>query len=211
MTLLREFGLVVENGSVRPAEKTIDEMHMEEIPHLHAAVLILRRNTRTGVILALSQRRSVDKKQFPGHWCFSVSGHCIDQDLLESSPELADLKAMERESREEIGMKIDHRQLANTESIQILDSRGNVCETEKIVLPRLKNSLNVTVDDDRGIRRESPIISVAYLELLSDQNPEFDLQTEEIADLAWLDLEKLKKEKITPWLRHYLAYLEKIK
>ena len=26
MTLLREFGLVVENGSVRSAEKTIDEM-----------------------------------------------------------------------------------------------------------------------------------------------------------------------------------------
>lgn len=144
MTFMKERGLIYENGKIEVSEQSILEMHELGIPHMHAAVILLRQNIRTRSLEVLSQLRANDKKQFPGHWCFSAGGHCIEADLNEAAPEMADLAAVERELKEEIGLIIDHRTIADGRLVSIGDTKGKPTYAIYDKAVRLQNSLHVS-------------------------------------------------------------------
>lgn len=211
MTLIKERGLVQNNGKIEVSEYSIAEMHELGIQHMHAAVILLRQNIRTRSLDVLSQLRATDKKQFPGHWCFSAGGHCIEADLNHKDSGIADLAAVERELKEEIGLVIDHKTIGNDRLIPIGDPHGKPTYAIYDRVIRLQNGLVVSENRNGQIYQESPIFSVLYLRLLDGLNKmTFDLQTEEVNDLAWIDIKKIRQEKLTPWFRHYLnLYLKK--
>ncbi|MBP9670433.1 NUDIX domain-containing protein [Candidatus Woesebacteria bacterium] len=59
------------------------------------------------------QHRSMLKKQLPGMWTLSVTGHVDFEDLTENDPD-GYLTAAKREAKEEIGVEVKNLQLMGT-------------------------------------------------------------------------------------------------
>jgi len=204
-------GLVYEEGNIQVSNEPIEQLHQQEIPHMHGGIVLLRQTNKNRISEALVQRRASNKKQFPNHHCLSAGGHCMEEDF-EKDSNFADLATIVRETQEEIGIILNLKELkaylgnSGKSQVKLQDQFQYSTYAYVAGVHRFDTSLEVPYHKTFHPSQEKPIFSVVYLLLPNEEELQFKIAEDELSGLEWKKVDEIQNSsiKITPWLKYFI-------
>ncbi len=146
-----------EDGVVGKIDRSVAHDNKNLILHREVMIILFTDKSHRQFLL---QHRSLTKKQLPGYWTLSVTGHVDFNDLSESDPE-GYLTAAKRETMEEIGVKATNLKLVGKE----IQKNNENFSMMGIVIGEYKGEIKLDLDEVSEVK----IFEVDTLVQVSDK------------------------------------------